>query len=167
MSKIEVKQSAFGEAVYPHLNSPDTEFDSDGIYQVKLVVDYEQAQDDIKIINDVIVEELKKQSQKYPDKTDKFNRAPLPYKQLENGKVQFNFKSKFKPKLVDHNSEDLDKNIWGGSIIRVKYKPQGYYVSGTGLGCKLYLVAVQVKKLVEGTSQGFEKVEPIYEEIIA
>ena len=50
MSKIEVKQSAFGEAVYPHLNSPDTEFESDGIYQVKLVVDYEQAQDDIKII---------------------------------------------------------------------------------------------------------------------
>jgi hypothetical protein len=36
----------------------------------------------------------------------------------------------------------------------------------TGLGCKLYLVAVQVKKLVEGTSQGFEKVEPIFEENI-
>lgn len=167
MSNIEVKETAFGEALYPHLNSPDTEFDNDGIYQVKLIVDFEQAQNDIKIINDVIVNELKKQSQIHPNKTDKFVRAPLPYKQLENGKVQFHFKSKFKPKLVDHNSEDLDKNIWGGSVIRVKYKPQGYYVSGTGLGCKLYLVAVQVKKLVEGTSQSFEKVEPIFEENIA
>ena len=167
MSNIEVKQSAFGEALYPHLNSPDTEFDNDGIYQVKLIVDFEKAQNDIKIINDVIVNELKKQSQIHPNKTDKFVRAPLPYKQLDDGKVQFHFKSKFKPKLVDHNSEDLDKNIWGGSVIRVKYKPQGYYVSGTGLGCKLYLVAVQVKKLVEGSTQGFEKVEPIFEENIA
>ena len=167
MSNNEVKQSAFGEALYPHLNSPDTEFDNDGIYQVKLIVDFEQAQNDIKIINDVIVNELKKQSQIHPNKTDKFVRAPLPYKQLDDGKVQFHFKSKFKPKLVDHNSEDLDKNIWGGSVIRVKYKPQGYYVSGTGLGCKLYLVAVQVKKLVEGTTQGFEKVEPIFEENIS
>ena len=163
------ERSAWGEANFPHLNKPDTEFNSEGIYQVKLVMDKETAQDDIKIINNVIAEELKKQNQLHPNKTDKFIRAPLPYKELEDGRIQFHFKTKFKPKIVDHNLDDLDKNIWGGSIIRVNYKPVGYYVSSTGLGCTLRLVAVQVKKLVEGNTaiQGFEKVEPIAEEEIA
>lgn len=163
------ERSAWGEANFPHLNTPDTEFNSEGIYQVKLVMDKETAQDDIKIINNVIAEELKKQNQLHPNKTDKFIRAPLPYKELEDGRIQFHFKTKFKPKIVDHNLDDLDKNIWGGSIIRVNYKPVGYYVASTGLGCTLRLVAVQVKKLVEGNTavQGFEKVEPIVEEEIA
>ena len=163
------ERSAWGEANFPHLNTPDTEFNSEGIYQVKLVMDKETAQDDIKIINNVIAEELKKQNQLHPNKTDKFIRAPLPYKELENGRIQFHFKTKFKPKIVDHNLDDLDKNIWGGSIIRVNYKPVGYYVASTGLGCTLRLVAVQVKKLVEGNTavQGFEKVEPITDEEIA
>ena len=163
------ERSAWGEANFPHLNTPDTEFNSEGIYQVKLVMDKETAQDDIKIINNVITEELKKQNQLHPNKTDKFIRAPLPYKELEDGRIQFHFKTKFKPKIVDHNLDDLDKNIWGGSIIRVNYKPVGYYVASTGLGCTLRLVAVQVKKLVEGNTavQGFEKVEPIADEEIA
>ena len=163
------ERSAWGEANFPHLNTPDTEFNSEGIYQVKLVMDKETAQDDIKIINNVIAEELKKQNQLHPNKTDKFIKAPLPYKELEDGRIQFHFKTKFKPKIVDHNLDDLDKNIWGGSIIRVNYKPVGYYVASTGLGCTLRLVAVQVKKLVEGNTaiQGVEKVEPIAEEEIA
>ena len=160
------ERSAWGEANFPHLNTPDTQFNSEGIYQVKLVVDKEKAQEDIKIIDKVINDELVKQNQLHPNKTDAFNRAPLPYKTLEDGRIQFHFKTKFKPKLVDHNLDDLDKNIWGGSIIRVNYKPVGYYVASTGLGCTLRLVAVQVKKLVEGNTaiQGFEKVEPIVDE---
>lgn len=160
------ERSAWGEANFPHLNTPDTQFNSEGIYQVKLLVDKEKAQEDIKIIDKVISNELLKQNQLHPNKTDKFIKAPLPYKTLEDGRIQFHFKTKFKPKLVDHNLDDLDKNIWGGSIIRVNYKPVGYYVASTGLGCTLRLVAVQVKKLVEGNTslQGFEKVEPIADE---
>jgi len=163
------ERSAWGEANFPHLNTPDTQFNSEGIYQVKLVVDKEKAQEDIKIIDKVINDELKKQNQLHPNKTDKFIRAPLPYKESEDGRIQFHFKTKFKPKIVDHNLDDLDKNIWGGSIIRVNYKPVGYYVASTGLGCTLRLVAVLVKKLVEGNTaiQSFEKVEPIAEEEIA
>lgn len=160
------ERSAWGEANFPHLNTPDTQFNSEGIYQVKLLVDKEKAQEDIKIIDKVISNELLKQNQLHPNKTDKFIKAPLPYKTLEDGRIQFHFKTKYKPKIVDHNLDDLDKNIWGGSIIRVNYKPVGYYVASTGLGCTLRLVAVQVKKLVEGNTslQGFEKVEPIADE---
>jgi hypothetical protein len=39
------ERSAWGEANFPHLNTPDTQFNSEGIYQVKLVVDKEKAQE--------------------------------------------------------------------------------------------------------------------------
>ena len=159
-----IKTSAFGEALYPHLNKPDTAFSDEGIYQVKLVVDKEEAQEDIAIINEVINQEIFDQGKKHPNKTDQFKRAPLPYSETEDGRIQFHFKTKFKPTIVDHNLEplDQDKTIWGSSIIRCNYKPVGYYVASTGLGCTLRLVGVQVKKLVEGSlgTQGFTQVEP-------
>ena len=164
-----IKTSAFGEAKYPHLNKPDTEFSAEGIYQVKLIVSKEVAQDDIKIIDDVVKEQIVIEGKKQPNKTDQFQRAPLPYQDLGNGMVQFHFKTKFKPALVDHNLEAIDKNIWGGSVIRCNYKPVGYFVAGTGLGCTLRLTGVQVKKLVEGSqgTQGFTHVEPeVNQEIV-
>ena len=74
----------------------------------------------------------------------------------------FHFKTKFKPAIVDHNTKPIDNNVWGGSILRCNYKPAGYYVAGTGLGCTLRLTGVQVKKLVEGQlgTAGFTEVEP-------
>ena len=145
-----IKTSAFGVAKYPHLNTPDTQFNSEGIYQVKLIVPAAEAQEDIK-------------------KTDQFKRAPKPYQILDDGNVQFHFKTKFKPTIVDHKKNPLpaDKTIWSESILRVNYKPVGYYVAGTGLGCTLRMMGVQVKKLVEGSmgTQGFTEVEPVVEDI--
>jgi len=164
-----IKTSAFGTAKYPHLNKPDTEFSAEGIYQVKLIVSKEEAQEDIKIIDGVVKEQIVIEGKKQPNKTDQFQRAPLPYQDLGDGTVQFHFKTKFKPALVDHNLEAIDKNIWGGSTIRCNYKPVGYYVAGTGLGCTLRLTGVQVKKLVEGSlgTQGFNVVEPeVNQEIV-
>ena len=82
--------SAFGEAQYPHLNKPDTEFSAEGIYQVKLVVNKEEAQEDIKIIDEIIKDQLVIEGKKQLNKTDAFQRAPLPYETLEDGKIQFN-----------------------------------------------------------------------------
>ena len=157
-----IKTSAFGEALYPHLNQPDTAFSAEGIYQVKLKVSKEDAKKMIDEIETIINEKLIEEGKKQPNKTDMFKRAPLPYQELEDGSVQFHFKSKFKPKIVDHNIEPMDKQIWGGSVIRCNYTPVGYYVASTGLGCTLRLTGVQVKKLVEGSlgTQGFSKVEP-------
>lgn len=153
----------FGEANFPHLNKPDTQFNSQGIYQVKLLVKAVDAEGDINIINQIIDNEVSIQQNKQLDKKDSLLRAPLPFKSIEDGRIQFQFKSKFKPKLFDHNLDILDDNkfIWGGSIIRVNYKPASYYVPKTGVGCTLRLVSVQVKQLIEGNSalQGFEPIE--------
>ena len=164
-----IKTSAFGVAKYPHHNTPDTQFNSEGIYQVKLIVPAAEAQEDIKIIENIITEQLMLEGKKQPNKTDQFKRAPKPYQILDDGNVQFHFKTKFKPTIVDHKKNPLpaDKTIWSESILRVNYKPVGYYVAGTGLGCTLRMMGVQVKKLVEGSmgTQGFTEVEPVVEDI--
>jgi hypothetical protein len=65
MTKI--KTSPKGETVYPWLSQPDTQFNTDGVYKTKLLVDGEEAKATIKIINDVIAKEIAKQHQKTPD----------------------------------------------------------------------------------------------------
>lgn len=175
MSKI--KTSPKGETVYPWITQPDTQFNTDGVYHTKLLVDGEEAKATIKIINDVIAKEIAKQHQKTPDDIKPVNRAPLPYKEMEDGRVEFNFKMRASginsitkqpftqsPRIVDDQLNEFpkDKNIFGGSIVKINYEPVGYNVAGTGIGCTLRLKAVQVFKLVENTSvtQGFTKVEP-------
>ena len=46
-----IQTTAFGEAIYPYLTSPDTQYNTNGVYQVKLKVTKEEAQTDISIIN--------------------------------------------------------------------------------------------------------------------
>jgi len=168
-----LQTTAFGEAEYPYLTSPDYTFKSEGLYHLKLVMCQEEAQPDIEVINKVIEEEIAKNPGK------EIKKAPLPYELLEGNMVKFKFKLKAsgvnrltnktftqKPKVVDHNLNDLsdDKSIWSGTILRVNYEPIGYNVASTGIGATLRLKGVQIKKLVEGSlggATGFDKVEPI------
>ena len=53
MKDNKVRLTPFGEAQYPYLINPDTAFNLDGIYQTKLKVKKSEAQEDIKIINDI------------------------------------------------------------------------------------------------------------------
>ena len=174
MTKI--KTSPKGETVYPWLSQPDTQFNSDGVYHTKLLVSGDKAQETISVINNIIAQEIAKQHQLTPNDIKPVNRAPLPYKILEDDRVEFNFKMKASginsmtkqpftqsPRIVDNQLNDFpkDKNIFGGSICKINYEPIGYNVAGTGIGCTLRLKAVQVMKLVEGSSatQGFTVIE--------
>jgi hypothetical protein len=163
-----VRLTSFGEAQYPYLTSPDTAFNSDGIYQTKLKVNKNEAQEDIKIINDIISKEIAEEHKRKPGDTSLMKRAPLPY-ETDGEYIIFKFKTKFKPLLVDHNNQKIpeDKTVWGGSILRVKYKPNGYNVASTGVGCNLRLISCQITKLVEGSSmaKGFDVVPPLAEVI--
>jgi hypothetical protein len=162
----EYQYSAFGEAKYPYVTQKDTEFNQEGVYHTKLVVDLEKARGDIKKIDDVIAQEVKKQHDLDPNK--KIVKANKPYKTIDDdlnipeGKVEFHFKSKFKPKLKDKKAEPLgdDVQVWGGSILSVSYEPVGYNVAGTGIGCTLRMAGCQISKLEEGTSatSGFKPV---------
>tara|TARA_R100000008_G_C3539999_1_gene144229 strand:+ start:311 stop:835 length:525 start_codon:yes stop_codon:yes gene_type:complete len=164
-----IVETAFGEALYPHLSIPDTQFNSEGIYQVKLKMSRADADKEMKTINNIISKEIAEEHKKHPGNTKLTKKAPLPYEILEDGYVVLKFKTKFKPKLFDHTGKNFipdNKIIWGGSELKVRYTPVGYNVASTGIGCTLRLVSCQVRKLVEGSvaSQGYAPVEPVLTE---
>ena len=117
--------------------------DSKGIYQIKVLFDKSVIQDEIKKINDVIAKEIAEQHKVTPNKTEPF-KAPKPYKDMEDGRIQITFKSKFKPLVLDKKSNAIpeDTEVWSGSKVRVEYELQGY--NNVVGGCKLYLKGVQV-----------------------
>ena len=153
--------TAVGTANYPYLTKPDTEYNTDGVYHVKLKITKAEAQKDIKIVNDIISSEVAKEHKAKPGNTGLIKRASLPYV-IEGDDVTFKFKTKYKPRLYEKSGGPFpeDKSIWNGTTMRVSYQPSGYN-QAIGVGCTLRLVYCQIDNLVEGTTN--DRVEPIGE----
>jgi len=141
-----------GTSKFCYVSEADTQFDTNGIYHVSLELTKEEAQPEIKAINEVISKKIAEIYKAQPG-TKQIKRAPLPFKE-EDGKIVIKFKSKFKPKAVDRTAKDLptDTLVYKGSTMRVKYKLNAYD-QNIGVGCSLYLLSFQVDKLVEGQSE--------------
>jgi len=169
--------SPFGKAIYPHLNKADVRFKAEGEFKVDLEVEGTEA-DELKLLISHLQEESVKQAQEKTGGKKSIKKAQLPFKE-EDGKTIFKFKMKasgtngktgdtFKqrPALFDNELKPInpsDVSIWGGSTLRVSWKPLLWFTPMLGAGVSLKLQSVQVKDLVEGTSSGgadaFEKVD--------
>ena len=175
--------SPFGKAIYPHLQKPDTHFAKGDMtkakYHVKLELNAEDAKDLVARCDNVVAKAIleeegngkKKKTLKKSDFTgytkdgDKFI---FHFKMKANG-VNHKTGEAFsqRPAIVDNDLKPLDPDltVWGGSILRVSYTTAGWYSDMLGgAGCTLRLKSVQVKDLVEGSSNnsenhGFDKVK--------
>jgi len=175
-----------GVAVYPHLSKPDTKFNKNGVYTVKLRLEGAEALAFAKQINAVAkikVEELRTEKG-----AKKVKAADLPISRetdkdgTETGALVFSFKMNatgknkagevFTRQPAIFNAQgvpDKTMRIGGGSTIRVSYELVPYDRVSTetkGMflaGASLRLYAVQVIELVEfgGNAEyfGFEAEE--------
>jgi hypothetical protein len=169
-----------GTAVFPHLNSPDTKFDDNGIYATSLSLSPEDAEPLIAALEKMYDTEYKKfcqdkkkaalkQSDKpWSEEVDKDSGEPT-------GNYIFKFKMKAKtktgvemrPVLFDSKCQPLAENIGGGSKMKVAFEPSCWFVPALGVGISLRLKGVQVVELKEwggrsaeslgfGEEEGFE-----------
>lgn len=166
-----------GAAVYPHLNTPDTKFDADGVYHVKLRCSEKepQAQALIKLIDEKMVESVAKAREAVKDDPKKLKKVKAcddkPYSfdtdddDKRTGTVTFTFKMKAQGKSRKTGEEFTQKpaifnaqgkpvtevlRIGGGSTLRVSYEIVLFPPTGkTGAGVSLRLKGVQVIELVE------------------
>jgi hypothetical protein len=166
-----------GAGVWPHLHSPDTKFDKDGVYRVQLAYDADSAEATTLVekitawVDKAIADENKRlvEDGKKAKAPASFKRADLPYKMElndegeETGRMLFNFKLKAKGKtregevferrvaLYTKGGQPLpkDKKIGGGSMLQVSYEPNPFYTGGLGAGVSLRMEAVMVHDLVE------------------
>ena len=157
-TKPERIMSPIGEAVWPKLNKPDTKFDKDGVYEVKLRLGQEDAEpfiDQLKTILKTFMEGLDKKKPKM---------APLPFREVEDddgnptGQIDFKFKLKAiggrgdnqftqRPALLDSKRRPMTEEIGGGSRIQIGAEVVTYDVASIGVGISLRLKAVMVHEL--------------------
>ena len=170
-----------GDAIYPRLNTPDTKFDTDGVYSTRLALEGEEAEALIETINGVIQREFDAQKEALiregkPAKAKALKlAADRPYKPLldeatgeETGKYSFNIKLRAKrktkegalldqrPMLVDAHLKKIDPiktEIWGGSRIAVDLTVNPFSTA-IGVGASLRMRGVQVIELVSGAGGG-------------
>lgn len=147
---METFKQIYGKANFTYLTSPDTQFGKND-YHVTLELSKEDAQEHIKIIQDIISKEVAEQHKLTPNQTTPLTRSPLPYKDLGDV-VTFKIHSKFKPKIWNKKRKELgeDVAVWKDSTMWVNYKASGYNKS-IGLGCTLYIQNIQIDELVQGS----------------
>ena len=150
-----------GVAVYPWLNSPDTQFDATGQYKVNLRMTKEAAKPIIDAVKEAANDAFgaKAKSARMPFKTDE-----------ETGDIIMVTKSKYKPKFVDSAGGVIAENsvpqIFGGSEIKVAGSIYPY--TGQGVGISMQLGAVQLITLAErSNTQSSYSFEPVKDGFVA
>lgn len=166
-----------GVAVYPRLATPDTKFNPEGVYSLRLRMSEEDAAemmadldaraqasfDKAVAANGGKTFKLVKGKKVELEKNDPYIRVLDEDGETETGEIEFSFSMKAtykdkdgkvhkrKPGLADGKGKELKKapNIYGGSIVKVNYTPSEYQIN-TAAGVKLYLNAVQILTLVSG-----------------
>lgn len=153
-----------GIAVFPYLSEPDTKFNPEGRYGVKIRLTAEDAQPLIEAIQgelpkaQALLDEHREKAPK--NKRDDFKVVSEPWAEEDNGDLTFNFGMKasgiskktgkpwkMTPRIVDALGKTVKPNvkIGGGSIIRVSAELFPYYnASSKSAGISLKLVGVQV-----------------------
>lgn len=161
MAKKNLITSPIGKAMWPHLTTPDTKFQPDGEYHVKLNVQQADAADLIAKIDQGMADSLVLAKERNPD-TKKFKVADPPYTQEDDGSYSFSYKLKAKvtpkkgdpfmqrPALFNADATPLaaDVRIGGGSAIRCSCEIIPFWTQLVGAGVTLRLRAVQIVNLV-------------------
>ncbi|MCX4024773.1 hypothetical protein H0A36_22155 [Endozoicomonas sp. SM1973] len=163
---------------YPHLNTADTKFDADGVYDAKLILSHEDAQPLINEIDKRFDAYYQEQCKKLKKK--KLKKSDLPYEEDEDeGTVTFKFKMKAKikkkdgteyarrPALYDTKNNIIpeDKVLGQGSEVRISTVFYTWYTPSIGVGLTLQPQAVRVYKYEEpnftasASSYGFDDEE--------
>jgi len=151
-----------GIAVFPWVNKPDTKFNPEGTYSIKLKLPTDDAktQELIALIDKAMADAAAEAKKENPKKQIKS--ADAPYKPEyddngdETGNTLFTFKLKAKvksksgevfsqrPKLFDAKGKAVTANLGGGSIVKVAFAIAPFYAPTLGAGVTLRLYAVQI-----------------------
>ncbi len=158
-----------GTAVWPKLNTPDTKFNADGEYTVKLKLSVEDSQSLIKQL-EAERNTYKSHAIKKEPKVKQYADAPLYEEETDDqgdltGFNIFKFKQKASITLRDGSSRSMsvalfDSNktptkaeVTGGSTIKVAFKAIGYAMPSTRMvGLSLRPSAVQIIQLAQSAS---------------
>lgn len=165
-----------GKFIYPKLTKPDTKFDPEGVYSVRVAIPAEDAAPMVEMIDDAIEKKYQEALEEAgtPAKRKKVKKADAPYQPEEDddgnetGNIVFNFKLKAVGrntktgetwknvvKLYDAKNREIPPakrgalKIGGGTVGCIAYQLNPFYTAQVGAGVSLRLLAAQIVELVE------------------
>lgn len=168
-ARAERLTTPIGTAVYPYLNKPDTKFDDEGKFRVRLRIPEEEAGELLAKIQEQYDESYKEFCSR--EGVRKLKTASTPWRNAvdedgkETGEIEFNFSSKASGvnketkeawtrtiPLFDSKRKPLSKSlvVGNGSQCRVSFFISPFYTKLLGFGISLRLVGVQVTEFVAG-----------------
>lgn len=159
-----------GIAIYPYLIEPDTEYNVDGEYKVKLRLApdaevFDNKRKSLGSIQEFLDSMLEKSVEKAKaENKGRIKEADAPYTiDEDNGDLLINFKLKAAgttrdgkeftqaPALFDAKGKPFDgEEIWGGSKIKVSFEVVPFFTKLIGAGITLRLKAAQIIELRQG-----------------
>lgn len=148
-----------GRAKYPYLNTADFQFDTDGKFKTRLIVDAKSSKAITALVDDVLQSEFGDKA-KWP----KNLRVPFEVDEEDETKMVFKFSSNFKPKMYGWDGkvipEGEEPTLWGGSLIKVGGIAKAYN-NGSQKGAGLYCNKVQILEVVgpDSDDEGFESMD--------
>lgn len=175
-----IMRTPVGKAMWAHLTVPDTKFNPEGEYKVKLVLDAKKAEGLLKELDALTESNYEAACKENPKKKAKINNVEAYQPEVdddgnETGNVELSFKLKAsgttrtgqaftqKPALVDAKGKAIsnrDFKIGNGSEIAVAFEPVPYFMQSTNnASVSLRLKAVQIVNLLDyadGSAFGFE-----------
>ena len=147
-TKLPMNVTPVGTAAWPWLNTPDTRYDADGVYQVKMIFNKK----DVKGIQ-AIVDPLMNGGEHNPVKPELDDQG----KETGNYVVNFKLKAKVKPKngspfiqkpiLLDTEGNRVINPIGAGSKLKIAYEAVPFN-QGKG-GVTMRIKKVRIVDLVE------------------
>ena len=158
-----------GIASWPRLNEADKKFDAKGLFSITLRMPAAEAAPMIATLTAIFDEYYAEQVK---EAKKKLKKADFPWSDVTNdagnetGEVQFRFKMvaridtkdgrsiEQRPLLFDAKMNPMTDRVGGGSVCRVGFEPNAWYVASTGVGLSLRLKAVQVIELREFETRG-------------
>lgn len=143
-----------GVSHFPYIFKPDTKFNADGEYSVKLVLSADKAKDHIERYEQAIKDVLMKNNS---DRKSQHSQ----YKKVDGG-YEFKFKLKAKvklkdgtdyeqrPKIYDSKNNPVTQELacYSGSEMKICYKIIPYFNKMLGGGASFMLNSVQLIKVV-------------------
>lgn len=135
-----------GRAKYPYLNTADFQFDTDGKFKTRLIVEQKAAKAITAVVDEVLEGEFGARP-KWP----KNLRIPYAVYEEDPSKIEIRFTSNFKPKFYAWDGlvipEGDEATLWGGSLIKVGGIIKAYN-NGSQKGAGLYMNKVQILEAV-------------------
>lgn len=175
--KFERMLTPIGVAAWPKLNSPDTTYDDDGVYSVKLRFNENdpQFQKFLAELEQRYEDNLKQQldtlkAKGTPKQVKAFKAGDKSWRKVEDddgnptGEMEINFKMKAiirkkdsdefweqRPAIFDSKGVELKPvpRIGGGSKLRINFEINPFYTAKVGATLSLRMRAVQLIELVE------------------